>query len=104
MKFNGKKILLILSKKEKFKLLLISIFTILSILMETFSIALVIPIFDIIFIGNLEKYNYFTSFFLYKDLFSSEKNVKILILILLLAAFLFKNIFLQKLRNHLHGK
>jgi ABC-type multidrug transport system fused ATPase/permease subunit len=62
--------------------------------METFSIALFIPIFDIIFIGNLEKYNYFTSVFLNKDLFSSEKNVKILILILLLAAFLFKNIYL----------
>jgi ABC-type bacteriocin/lantibiotic exporter with double-glycine peptidase domain len=62
--------------------------------METFSIALIIPILDIIFLGNLEKYHYFTSFFLNDDLISSEKNVKILILILLLAAFLFKNIFL----------
>ena len=94
MALNLKKILLILNKKEKFNLILISIFTILSILMETFSIALIVPIFDIIFIGNLEKYRYFTSFFLNKDLFSSEKNVKILILILLLAAFLFKNIYL----------
>ena len=82
MLVNWKKILFILSIKEKFKILLISIFTILSILMETFSIALIIPIFDIIFIGNLEKYHYFTSFFLNEDLFSSEKNVKILILIL----------------------
>jgi ABC-type multidrug transport system fused ATPase/permease subunit len=94
MMVNWKKTLLILSKDEKFKLLLISIFTILSILMEMFSIALIIPIFDIIFLGNLEKYHYFTHFFLHEDLISSEKNVKILILILLLAAFLFKNIFL----------
>lgn len=57
-----KKIFFILSKKEKFKLYLISILSILSIIMETFSIALIIPIFDIIF-GNLEKYHYFTSFF-----------------------------------------
>jgi ABC-type multidrug transport system fused ATPase/permease subunit len=91
---NLKKILLILSKNEKFKILLISIFTILSILMEMFSIALIIPIFDIIFLGNLEKYHYLIHFFLHDDLIYSEKNVKILILILLLAAFLFKNIFL----------
>jgi len=94
MVFNWKKILIILSKKEKFKILLITNFTILSILIETFSIALIIPIFDIIFIGNLEKYHYFTSFLLNDDLLSSEKSVKILILILLLAVFLFKNIYL----------
>jgi ABC-type bacteriocin/lantibiotic exporter with double-glycine peptidase domain len=90
---NSKKIFLILNKKEKFKLSLISFFTILSILMETFSIALIIPVFDIIFFGKAEKY-YFFNFFFSENIFLNEKNLKIFILILLLAAFLFKNIFL----------
>jgi len=88
------KVLFILEKKEKFKLYLISIFTFLSILMETLSIAIIIPIFDIIFFGKDEKYHYFTYPFLDGNLLFSEKNFKIFILISLLVAFLFKNIFL----------
>ena len=88
------KILFILEKKEKFKLYIISIFTFLSILMETLSIALIIPIFDIIFFGKSEKYHFFTYLFLDANLLFSEKNFKIFILISLLIVFLFKNIFL----------
>jgi ABC-type bacteriocin/lantibiotic exporter with double-glycine peptidase domain len=82
-----KKIFSILNKKEKFKLSIISLFTILSILMETFSIALVVPIFDIIFFEKAEKYYFFNSF-------SNDKNFKIYILVILLTVFLFKNVFL----------
>lgn len=87
-----KKAFFLLSKEEKFKLYIISFFTIFSILIETLSIALIVPVFDVIFFFKTEKYYFLNSFF--NEFSFNDRNFKIFILILLLVAFLVKNIFL----------
>tara|TARA_B110000503_G_scaffold141752_1_gene236232 strand:+ start:4819 stop:6540 length:1722 start_codon:yes stop_codon:yes gene_type:complete len=89
-----KKILFILNKKEKLQLVFISIFSFFTIFMEMLSIAVIIPVFDIIFFDNVDKYN-FLNHFLTGFISFEGSNFKILILIALLLAFLLKNIILM---------
>jgi ABC-type multidrug transport system fused ATPase/permease subunit len=90
---NIKKIFFILNRKEKLQLIFISGFSFFTIFLEMVSIALIIPVFDIIFFDNSDKYNFLNDFLLGFISFESD-NFKILILITLLFAFLLKNTIL----------
>ena len=89
------KIYLVLNKKEKFKILLILLFSIFAVFLEMIGISMILPILTILLDGNLDQ-NYFESFeflFIFFRGFESE-NLLFTILILLIILFLFKNLAL----------
>lgn len=88
-----KKIYFILSKSEKIKFIFISIINFFTIFLEMLSIAVIIPVFDMIFFDNIDKYNFLNNFLPEFIPFESD-NFKILILITVLLGFLLKNIIL----------
>ena len=55
------KIYLVLNKKEKFKILLILLFSIFAVFLEMIGISMILPILTILLDGNLDQ-NYFESF------------------------------------------
>ena len=87
---NFKKILFLFSESEKKKLLLLSTFVFFCIFLEMLSLAIIVPVFNIIFLENSSLFN---SFFNNLELLRSN-NFKILLLIILIFIFFFKNIFL----------
>ena len=88
-----KKILFLLNKNETRFLLIISVFTLLGIFLEMLSFAIIIPVFNVIFLNNFNESSLFQIFFSYKD-FIITKNSKIIFLILLISVFFIKNIYL----------
>jgi ABC-type multidrug transport system fused ATPase/permease subunit len=88
-----KKILFLLNKNETRFLLIISVFTLLGIFLEMLSFAIIIPVFNLIFLNNFIESSFFQIFFSYKD-FIITKNSKIIFLILLISVFFIKNIYL----------
>ena len=88
-----KKILFLLNKNETRFLLIISVFTLLGIFLEMLSFAIIIPVFNVIFLNNFIESSFFQIFFSYKD-FIITKNSKIIILLLLISVFFIKNIYL----------
>lgn len=89
-----KKIFLILEKKEKIALILIIIVGIFSTFLEMFAIVLILPIFDIVFSGNIEKYITLANSFFYFPKFSNDNNSTTFILLVVLAIFLIKNLLI----------
>lgn len=89
-----KKIFFILSKKERISVTLLIIIGFFSSLIEMFGIVMILPVFDILFGENFEKYlNFFNPYFNFLE-FLNEKNLKIFILIFIFIIFLLKNILL----------
>jgi ABC-type multidrug transport system fused ATPase/permease subunit len=88
-----KKILFLLNKNETRFLLIISVFTLLGIFLEMLSFAIIIPVFNVIFLNNFIESSFFQIFFSYKD-FIITKNSKIIFLLLLISVFFIKNIYL----------
>ncbi len=87
---NFKKIFFLFSESEKKKLLLLSTFVFFCIFLEMLSLAIIVPVFNIIFLENSSLFN---SFFNNLELLKSN-NFKIVLLIILIFIFFFKNIFL----------
>jgi ABC-type multidrug transport system fused ATPase/permease subunit len=88
-----KKILFLLNKNETRVLLIISLFTLLGIFFEMLSFAIIIPVFNIIFLNNFYENSFFHNFFSYKD-FLITKNFKITVLLILVLVFFIKNTYL----------
>jgi ABC-type multidrug transport system fused ATPase/permease subunit len=89
---NFKKISFLLTVKEKYNLAIISLFNSLGVLLEMLSFVIIIPVFNVIFLKE-NTYNYLIDFFFRQDFFE-KINAKILILVILILLFCFKNIFL----------
>ena len=92
---NLKKVFYLLSSKEKYFLIIILFLNLIGIFLETLSFAIIIPVFNLIFIEP-KKTDLFVNFFLY-DYFKNNldsENFKILVLVIMLTMFAFKNIFL----------
>ena len=87
-----KKISFLLTVKEKYNLVIISLFNSIGVLLETLSFVIIIPVFNVIFLKE-NKYNYLIDFFFEQDFFENT-NAKIIILVILILLFCFKNIFL----------
>ena len=88
-----KKILFLLNKNETRFLLIISVFILLGIFLEMLSFAIIVPVFNVIFLNNFIESSFFQIFFSYKD-FIITKNSKIIFLLLLISVFFIKNIYL----------
>ena len=89
-----KKIPLILNKREKILLLPLILLGFFSSLLEMFAIVMILPVFEIVFSGNMEKYvNIINTYFYFPD-FYEEKISKSFILVLVLLIFIIKNILL----------
>jgi len=89
-----KKIFFILNKKERISVTLLIIIGFFSSLIEMFGIVMILPILDILFGENFEKYlNFLNPYFNFLEL-SNVKNLKIFILIFIFIIFLLKNILL----------
>jgi ABC-type multidrug transport system fused ATPase/permease subunit len=88
-----KKILFLLNKKEKNYLIIISLFLLIGVFVEMISFAIIIPVFNIIFLNSLSDNIFFRLFFDNKD-FLITKQFKIIILVILLIIFFVKNIYL----------
>jgi len=89
-----KKIPLILSKREKILLLPLILLGFFSSLLEMFAIVMILPVFEIIFSGNMEKYINIINTYFYFPEFYEEKISKSFILVLVLIIFIIKNILL----------
>ena len=92
---NIKKISFLLNKKEKKKLAIISALNFFGIFLEMLSFALIIPVFNIIFLNKKSEViflDYIYSEFSYIDF--NDPVFKIIILCVLIFLFFFKNIFL----------
>ena len=87
-----KKISFLLTVKEKYNLVIISLFNSIGVLLEMLSFVIIIPVFNVIFLKE-NKYNYLIDFFFGQDFFENT-NAKIIILVILILLFCFKNIFL----------
>lgn len=92
-----KKIFFLINKKEKYKLAIISGLNFFGIFLEMLSFALIIPVFNIIFLDKKSEVTILN--FIYSKLSSFNINIeddifKILILFILILLFFFKNIFL----------
>ena len=94
---NLKKILFLFSESEKKRLLLLSTFVFFCIFLEMLSLAIIVPVFNIIFLENSSLFN---SFFNNLELLKSN-NFKILLLMILIFIFFFKNIFLGLVNLHI---
>ena len=89
-----KKIFFILNKKERISVTLLMIIGFFSSLIEMFGIVMILPIFDILFGENFEKYlNFLNPYFNLLEFFNG-KNLKIFILTFIFIIFLLKNILL----------
>ena len=88
-----KKILFLLNKKEKNYLIIISLFLLIGVFVEMISFAIIIPVFNIIFLNSLSDNIFFKLFFDNKD-FLITKQFKIIILVILIVIFFVKNIYL----------
>jgi ABC-type multidrug transport system fused ATPase/permease subunit len=88
-----KMILFLLNKNENRFLLIVSFFTLLGIFLEMLSFAIIIPVFNIIFLNNFNENSFFQIFLSYKD-FLITKNFKIILLLLLIFVFFIKNAYL----------
>lgn len=88
-----KKILFLLNKKEKNYLIIISLFLLIGVFVEMISFAIIIPVFNIIFLNSLSDNIFFKLFFDDKD-FLITKQFKIIILVILIIIFFVKNIYL----------
>lgn len=88
-----KKIFFLLNKKEKNYLIIISLFLLIGVFVEMISFAIIIPVFNIIFLNTLSDNIFFRLFFDNGD-FLITKQFKIIILIILLIIFFIKNIYL----------
>ena len=82
---NLKKILFLFSESEKKRLLLLSTFVFFCIFLEMLSLAIIVPVFNIIFLENSSLFN---SFFNNLELLKSN-NFKILLLMILIFIFFF---------------
>jgi ABC-type multidrug transport system fused ATPase/permease subunit len=87
---NLKKIFFLFSPREKKILILISTIIFISILIEMFSLAVIVPVFNIIFTERSSWIN----FFINNDELLKSINFKIGLLIILLFIFFLKNFFL----------
>ena len=65
-----------------------------STFLEMFAIVLILPIFDIVFSGNIEKYITLANSFFYFPKFSNDNNSTTFILLVVLAIFLIKNLLI----------
>ena len=88
---NLKRILFVLSYDEKMFLVKILFFLILSLFLEMLSFAIIIPVFDIIFLNNGTNY-FFSNYINFFN--SNEKFFKIIVLLFVIIIFFFKNIYL----------
>ena len=90
-----KKFFFIFEKNEKLKIVLIFLFSIISVLLEMLGITMVLPVLTILIDGNLDK-NYFQPLdFLFNILKSFDgENLLFIILTVLIAIFFVKNFFL----------
>jgi ATP-binding cassette subfamily C protein len=88
-----KKILFLLNKKEKNYLFIISIFLLAGVFVEMISFAIIIPVFNIIFLNTFSENIFFKLFFYDRD-FIITKQFKIIVLAFLLLIFFMKNIYL----------
>lgn len=88
-----KKILFLLNKDETRFLLIISFFTLLGIFFEMLSFAIIIPVFNIIFLNNFYDNSFLNIFFPSND-FLITKDFKIIVLLFLLLVFFIKNTYL----------
>jgi ABC-type multidrug transport system fused ATPase/permease subunit len=89
---NFKKISFLLTGKEKYNLAIISLFNLLGVLLEMLSFVIIIPVFNLIFLKD-KSYNHLIDFFFDHDFFD-KTNAKIIILVILILLFCFKNFFL----------
>jgi len=81
----------LLTKKEKKQYIFITLFLFFNTFIEMFSLALIIPLFNIIFLNEYPNYNFLSEFELSKDIFSENK---ILIIFFVFLVFTLKNFFL----------
>jgi len=88
-----KKIFFLLNKKERIYLIIISAFLLVGVFVEMISFAIIIPVFNIIFLNSLSD-NFFLSLFFDNKDFLVTKQFKIIILGILLIIFFIKNIYL----------
>lgn len=88
-----KKIFFLLNKKERSYLIIISAFLLLGVFVEMISFAIIIPVFNIIFLNSLSD-NIFFSLFSHNKDFLVTKQFKIITLGILLIIFFIKNIYL----------
>jgi ABC-type multidrug transport system fused ATPase/permease subunit len=88
-----KKILFLLNIKEKNYLIIISVFLLIGVFVEMISFAIIIPVFNIIFLNSLSE-NFFFDFFFFSKDFEVDKEFKIITLVTLLLIFFVKNIYL----------
>jgi ABC-type multidrug transport system fused ATPase/permease subunit len=86
------KILFLLNAKERNYLIMVSLFLLVGVFLEMLSFAIIVPIFNVIFLNNLSE-DFFSKIFFNKDFFIS-KNFKIIILFILILVFFIKNIYL----------
>ena len=88
------KFLSLLDKKQKIILFFITLLSFVAMLLETFSIALLLPLIDTIVNGNLNYNNIFFDYFIIET--SKYFNISILFIIsiLILLLFIAKSIFL----------
>ena len=88
---NLRKIYQLLNSKEKISILYISFIFFISIIFDLLSFAIIVPVFDIIFLNNLPNLkfnNFLDNYFIY--LF----NNKTILLLIVFFVFLIKNLFL----------
>jgi ABC-type multidrug transport system fused ATPase/permease subunit len=88
-----KKIFFLLNKKERSYLIIISAFLLVGVFVEMISFAIIIPVFNIIFLNSLSD-NIFFSLFSHNKDFLVTKQFKIITLGILLIIFFIKNIYL----------
>lgn len=88
-----KKILFLLNKKERSLFFISSFLSFLNIIFEMFSFALIIPVFNIIFLNQYPNIPYF-NFLSHDNFLLINENGKITILLLFVLVFIFKAIFL----------
>jgi ABC-type multidrug transport system fused ATPase/permease subunit len=88
-----KKIFFLLNKKERSYLIIISAFLLVGVFVEMISFAIIIPVFNIIFLNSLSDSIFFSLFSHNKD-FLVTKQFKIITLGILLIIFFIKNIYL----------
>jgi len=92
-----KKLFLLLPTSQKYKTILFFIFSIFLMLLESLSIAIIIPFLSFIIDGDINNIPFGTYLTLLLDLFNVE-NLLIFLTFLILIVYVFKNIFLIYLR------
>jgi ABC-type multidrug transport system fused ATPase/permease subunit len=90
-KFN--KIFFLFNKKEKFFFFISTFLSFVNIILDLFSFALIIPIFNIIFLGQNPN-SFYLKYFPYSQLLFFDNNGKIIILLLFVFVFIIKSIVL----------